>query len=144
MQGSIGTRLRDPVRMQPALRHIVFPVVMALMLGIFNPALCILHCTIAEAQAYRQTPSGALRFICHFYGASDTQSDTQTGMHNRQTIPPRAFYEGVILLITLIVTLLMISLLPLPACLPRYGNAPQPPIPPPKSLHHCPSCALLR
>jgi len=117
---------------------------MALMLGILNPALCVLHCTISEDQTYRQAKPGAVRFVCHLHGAAASQPDAQTGMHDRQTTMPRAFYEGAITLLVLIVALVLISLLPPHIQLHRYGDAPQPPIPPPKSLHLCPSCALSR
>jgi hypothetical protein len=145
-QGLISARPHDPVRTEPApaLIRTLFPAIMALMLGIFNPALCMLHCTITEDQTYRQAPFGTVRFVCHLHGAAATQPDAQTGMHDRQTTMPRAFYEGAITLLVLIVALVLISLLPPHIQLHRYGDAPQPPIPPPKSLHLCPSCALSR
>jgi|GEM_PF-2200042 len=145
-QSLISARPRSPVRTEsaPALIRIFFSAMMALMLGILNPALCVLHCTISEDQTYRQAKPGAVRFVCHLHGAAATQPDAQTGMHDRQTTMPRAFYEGVVTLPVLIVALVLISLLPPHIQLHRYGDAPQPPIPPPKSLHLCPSCALSR
>lgn len=144
--GSISARFPDPVRMQslPALLRICCSAMMALMLGVLNPALCILHCTIIGDQTYRHAPSGAVRFVCHLHGAVDVHPDNQTGMHDRQPKMPRAVYEGVITLLMPVVALMLISAL-LPHIQPhRHGNAPQPPVPPPKSLYHSPSCASLR
>jgi len=145
-QGLISARLRNPVRTEsaPALIRIFFSAMMALMLGVLNPALCMLHCAITENQTYRQAPFGVVRFVCHLHKASDTHPNAQTGMHDRQTMMPRAFYEGVVTLLVLIVALVLIALLPPHIQLHRYGDAPQPPIPPPKSRHHCPSGTLSR
>jgi hypothetical protein len=143
-QGLISAGPREPVRTAPVLIRPFFPAIMALMLGVLNPALCMLHCALTEDQTYHQALSGAVRFVCHLHGASDTHPNAQTGMHDRQTMMPRAFYEGVVTLLVLIVALVLISLLPPHIQLHRYGDAPQPPIPPPKSLHLCPSCALSR
>lgn len=145
-QGLISARPRDLVRTEsaPAPLRILFPAIIALILGILNPALCILHCTISEDQTYRQVSPGTVHFVCHLYGAAATQPDVQTDMHDQQTTMPRAFYEGVITPLVLIIALALISLLPLHTQLHCYGDAPQPPIPPPKSLHHCLSCALSR
>lgn len=144
--GSISARFPDPVRMQslPTLLRICCSAMMALVLGVLNPALCILHCTITEDQTYRQAPSGTVRFVCHLHGAADAHPDNQTGMHDRQPMMPRAVYEGVITWLMLVVALMLISAL-LPHLRPhRYGDTPQPPVPPPKLLHHSPSCALSR
>lgn len=116
-----------------AMRRASLPVAMALIVGMFNPLFCVVHCAVTDAAARQETPPGSARFVCHLIGGSPSSAADQGHIPDQKPSTPRAVYESVLIVTILCTALLLFTARLTPSARPRWrGEATAPPPPPPK------------
>jgi len=110
------------------------PVMMALLLGMFNPLFCIVHCAVTNTTAHQRASFGSIRFVCHLSDASHSSATDQGRLPDQNPAMPRAVYDGVLILLALCSALLLLTTRLSPPGRRRWqGESLAPPFPPPKS-----------
>jgi hypothetical protein len=120
-------------------------VLLALLLGVLNPALCVLHCALLHPAApatLAAAPGHAHHGHAHHGHANATPASgssmglcTLAGHAEHAPLTPRASYEGtpVALGLALLILVLVAQTLAPPSH-PRLAQRPQPLTPPPQPL----------
>lgn len=121
------------------MRRAGLAVAMALLLGMFNPLFCIVHCAVIDALSREHTSFGRARFVCSLIGASHSSAD-EGHIPDQNPATPRAVYDGVLTLLILCTTLLLIAARLMPPPRQRWcSESLAPPPPPPKSWRPLPA-----
>jgi hypothetical protein len=114
-------------------------VLLALLLGVLNPALCVLHCALLHSPLVAQGSSLTRAHHSHDGNAGSSGHDrgicATTGLPETAQLMPRAGYELMPVALAL-AALVLAALTPLPGAPRRrlVAQFPQPLTPPPKTL----------
>lgn len=135
--GSIATRSGRLVlaKLVFAVRHAHLSLLTVLIVAVFNPLFCVVHCTVLDTLSEWRTPPGSVRFVCHLTEASHASSRERGPVPDFHLPTPRAVYDGVLALIAFYVVLLLATHITPFVLLRRRGELPPPPPPPPKPVY---------